>query len=45
MYMLKFVGDICFTDNHFDVGFGVGSAIKNGKNPFFHTFFLQKRIF
>lgn len=34
MYMLKFVGDICFTDNHFDVGFGVGSAIKNGKNPF-----------
>ncbi len=32
--MLRFVGDICFTDNHFDVGFGVGSAIKKGSNPF-----------
>lgn len=32
--MLKFVGDICFTDNHFDVGFGVGSFVKNGGNPF-----------
>ncbi len=32
--MLRIVGDICFTDNHFDVGFGVGSAIKKGSNPF-----------
>lgn len=32
--MLKFVGDVCFTDNHFDIGFGVGSSIKKGFNPF-----------
>lgn len=32
--MLRFVGDICFTDNHFDVGFGVGTTIKKGLNPF-----------
>ena len=32
--MLKLVGDVCFTDNHFDVGFGVGSVIKAGFNPF-----------
>lgn len=28
--MLHFTGDICYTDNHFDIGFGVGSAIKRG---------------
>lgn len=32
--MFRFVGDICFPDNHFDVGFGVGLTIKKGSNPF-----------
>lgn len=32
--MLKFVGDINLTDNSFDVGFGVGSLIKKGLDPF-----------
>lgn len=32
--MLKFVGDICFSDKNFDVGFGVGTKISNGFNPF-----------
>lgn len=32
--MLKIVGDICLTDNHFDIGYGVGSRIANGDNPF-----------
>lgn len=32
--MLKIVGDINFTDGFFDTGFGVGSAIKRGLNPF-----------
>ena len=32
--MLRFTGDICFTDNYFDIGYGVGSAISNGLNPF-----------
>ncbi len=32
--MLYFTGDINLTDNSFDVGYGVGSRIKNGFNPF-----------
>ncbi|MDD4439592.1 MAG: CapA family protein [Tissierellia bacterium] len=32
--MLQIVGDINLTDNAFDVGIGVGSSIKEGKNPF-----------
>ncbi len=32
--MLKFVGDINLTDGYFDVGFGVGSKLKQGFNPF-----------
>ena len=32
--MLKFTGDVCFTDNHFDIGYGVGSYIAKGGNPF-----------
>ena len=32
--MLCFTGDINLTDGAFDVGFGVGSALKEGFNPF-----------
>ncbi len=32
--MLKFVGDICFSDGYFDTGFGVGSSIRKGFDPF-----------
>ncbi len=32
--MIKIVGDINFTDGFFDTGFGVGSAIVSGKDPF-----------
>ncbi|MCR4826974.1 MAG: CapA family protein [Bacteroidales bacterium] len=34
--MLKIVGDINLTDGYFDVGFGVGSKLKQGFNPFRH---------
>jgi len=34
--MLRFVGDINFADGFFDIGFGVGSRIKQGLNPFEH---------
>ena len=34
--MLKFVGDINLTDGYFDVGFGVGSKLKQGLDPFQH---------
>lgn len=32
--MLKIVGDINLTDGYFDVGFGVGSKLKEGFDPF-----------
>ena len=32
--MLKFVGDICLSDNDFDKGFGVGSKLEKGHNVF-----------
>ena len=32
--MLRIVGDCNFTDGFFDTGFGVGSSIASGKNPF-----------
>lgn len=32
--MIKIVGDINFTDGFFDTGFGVGSRITAGNNPF-----------
>lgn len=34
--MLKILGDICFADGYFDRGCGVGTAIKNGADPFCH---------
>ncbi|MCR4965152.1 MAG: CapA family protein [Bacteroidales bacterium] len=34
--MLKIVGDISLTDGYFDVGFGVGSKIGQGFDPFQH---------
>ncbi len=33
-FMLKIVGDINFSDGYFDTGFGVGSTIKTGIDPF-----------
>ncbi len=32
--MIYFAGDVNLTDNAFDIGFGVGSRIKSGNNPF-----------
>ena len=32
--MLKIVGDCNFADGYFDMGFGTGSSIKNGADPF-----------
>lgn len=34
--MLKILGDICFSDGYFDRGYGVGSAIEKGADPFIH---------
>ena len=34
--MLRIVGDISLTDGYFDVGFGVGSKLKQGFDPFQH---------
>ncbi len=34
--MLKITGDINLTDGYFDVGFGVGSKLKQGFDPFLH---------
>lgn len=34
--MLKIVGDISLTDGYFDVGFGVGSMLADGFDPFAH---------
>ena len=39
--MLKIVGDINLTDGYFDVGFGVGSKLKHGFDPFQH---LEKKL-
>lgn len=36
--MLKILGDICFADGYFDRGCGVGTAIANGADPFFHLY-------
>lgn len=33
--MIKIVGDINFTDGFFDTGFGVGSSIAKGKDPYY----------
>lgn len=32
--MIIFIGDICYSDSFFDVGFGIGSMLKKGINPF-----------
>lgn len=32
--MLVFTGDVNITDNNFDYGYGVGSSVKKGLNPF-----------
>lgn len=38
--MLRIVGDINFTDGFFDTGFGVGTSVRKGKNPFMY---LERR--
>lgn len=32
--MIRICGDVNITDGYFDVGFGLGSLVKKGKNPF-----------
>lgn len=32
--MIRIVGDVCLSDAYFDVGFGIGSDIMSGFNPF-----------
>lgn len=32
--MIKIVGDVCFSDGYFDIGFGIGSMLKHHFNPF-----------
>ena len=34
--MLRLVGDCNFADGFFDMGFGTGTSIKNGADPFLH---------
>lgn len=34
--MIRIVGDICLADAYFDVGFGLGTDIAHGFNPFKH---------
>lgn len=34
--MIKIVGDINLTDGYFDVGFGIGTKLKHGLDPFIH---------
>jgi hypothetical protein len=43
--MLKIVGDINFSDAYFDTGFGIGSKILKGLNPFENIVFSTKDIF
>ena len=35
--MIKIVGDINLTDSYFDVGFGIGSQLQQGFDPFFRV--------
>lgn len=39
--MLNLIGDINFTDGFFDTGFGVGTSLLNGGNPFYKINHLQ----
>lgn len=32
--MIIFTGDVSIADGYFNVGFGIGSEIMKGKNPF-----------
>jgi len=34
--MLKIVGDLCFADWYFDLGFGIGKMLQMGENPLVH---------
>ena len=40
--MIKIVGDCNFADGYFDVGFGVGTELAKGRNPFAYLNILEK---
>ena len=42
--MIKIVGDVCFSDGYFDVGFGIGSKLKYNYNPFENLMFGSDNI-
>lgn len=42
--MLRFVGDICLSDNDFDKGFGVGSQMTKKANPVTHIIKKEAEI-
>ena len=42
--MIVFTGDINLTDWHFNVGFGIGTRIENGFNPFKFLNRIEKDI-
>lgn len=43
--MIRFVGDINYSDGFFDLGFGIGSRIRNGEDPFNNIDFNQDDIY
>jgi poly-gamma-glutamate capsule biosynthesis protein CapA/YwtB (metallophosphatase superfamily) len=42
--MIKIVGDVCFSDGYFDVGFGIGSELKANYDPFENLEFNDNNI-
>lgn len=42
--MIRFVGDVCFADGFFDIGFGVGSKLQSQYNPFEHLSFDKEDV-
>lgn len=42
--MIRIVGDICFADGSFDIGFGIGSQLKRHYDPFEYLDFKKEDI-
>lgn len=42
--MIRIVGDVCFSDGYFDIGFGIGSKLQSSYNPFEHLVFRKEDI-
>jgi len=42
--MLRIVGDLCFADWYFDVGFGIGTMLQKGQNPLLYCPFKSNDI-